>query len=260
MLHIMEDIQKNINQLLLNIPRGIVITSSCLNSNGINYRLQHYYSKASGLLKTIGVGAYVLNSQSNKVEIEGALYTLRSQLQLDFHVGALAALGAVHNARHFVAFSDEKLQIFASNKLHIPLWFTKNFSSNCELYKTQFLSDNIGIQQMNFRGFELPASSLERALMEAIFLCPGKVSLREISQIMETMTNLRPHLLQELLEKCSSVKVKRIFLYLAEKQKHSWYDFIDQRNVNLGSGKRVINPSGKLDKKYAIVIDDLSEI
>jgi hypothetical protein len=62
------------------------------------------------------------------------------------------------------------------------------------------------------------------------------------------------------LENCSSIKVKRIFLYLAETQKHGWYDFIDQKNIGLGSGKRVINPSGKLDKKYSIVIDDLSEI
>ena len=40
---------------------------------------------------------------------------------------------------------------------------------------------------------------------------------------------------QELLENCSSVKVKRMFLYLADKFKHLWLDLIDLSNVDLGS-------------------------
>ncbi|MDR2781055.1 MAG: type IV toxin-antitoxin system AbiEi family antitoxin [Holosporaceae bacterium] len=255
----MKGISKNINQLLLNVPRGSVITGSWLSSNGINYRLQHHYSRASGLLKRIGVGAYILNSTANNVEIEGALYALQSQLHLNLNIGALSALN-IHNTRHFIPFSDTKLQIFTHNKLHIPLWFIKKLSKQYELYKTHFLSDNTGIQPINYRGFELFVSSPERAIIESIFLCPNEISLREIVQIMETMTNLRPNLLQELLIKCSSIKVKRIFLYLAEKQKHDWYDFIDLKNIKLGSGKRVVNPGGKLDKKYLIVIDNLSEI
>ncbi|MDR2780997.1 MAG: type IV toxin-antitoxin system AbiEi family antitoxin [Holosporaceae bacterium] len=255
----MKGISKNINQLLLNVPRGAVITGAWLNSNNINYRLQHHYSKAHGLLKRIGVGAYVLNSTANNVGIEGALYALQSQLHLDFHIGALSALN-FHNTRHFITFIDTKLQMFTSDKLHIPLWFTKNFNHQYELHRTQFLSDNTGVQQINYHNFELFSSSPERAIMESIFLSPNKISIREIAQIMETMTNLRPHILQDLLIKCSSIKVKRIFLYLAEKQKHGWYDFIDLKRIELGSGKRVINPGGKLDKKYLIVIDDLNEI
>lgn len=39
----MKEIYKNINQLLLSLPRNAVVTSSGLAENGISYRLQHYY-------------------------------------------------------------------------------------------------------------------------------------------------------------------------------------------------------------------------
>jgi hypothetical protein len=39
---------------------------------------------------------------------------------------------------------------------------------------------------------------------------------------MEGLNTLRPDLVQELLEKCSSVKVKRLFMHLAEQFQHPW--------------------------------------
>ena len=114
------------------------------------------------------------------------------------------------------------------------------------------------MENLKFQGFDLRFSSLERAILEIIFL--ESISLLEIAQIMETLTNLRPKILQILLENCSSVRVKRVFLYLAEKQKHSWFNFLNPEKINLGKGKRVISDSGKLDKKYEIVIEDLDEI
>lgn len=88
---------------------------------------------------------------------------------------------------------------------------------------------DIGIELINYNGFDLYISSPERAILKTIFLSPNKTSLREIAQIIETMTSLRQKLLQELLEKCSSIKTKRIFLYLTEQYKHNWLNFIDQK-------------------------------
>lgn len=42
-------------------------------------------------------------------------------------------------------------------------------------------------------------------------------------ELMEGLNNLRPNQVQDLLEKCESVKVKRLFLYLAEKAGHEWF-------------------------------------
>ncbi|MBU4331192.1 MAG: type IV toxin-antitoxin system AbiEi family antitoxin domain-containing protein, partial [Acidobacteria bacterium] len=53
---------------------------------------------------------------------------------------------------------------------------------------------------------------------------------------------------------CRSVKVKRLFLYLAEKAAHSWTGSLDVSRINLGKGDRLIAEKGVLDKKYRITV------
>lgn len=83
----MKEIYKNINQLLLSLPRNAVVTSSGLAENGISYRLQHYYQNKK-TLESIGVGAYVLTSFKQQVGVVGALYALQNQLHLNIYIGA----------------------------------------------------------------------------------------------------------------------------------------------------------------------------
>jgi len=59
----------------------------------------------------------------------------------------------------------------------------------------------------------------------------------ECYQILEGLANLRPKLLQELLENCNSIKVKRMFLYMAFKANHQWFDFVDQSKIELGTAE-----------------------
>jgi hypothetical protein len=255
----MKEMFGNINHLLLGMPRGAVVTSSWLAAHGVSHRMQHHYANGPGLLARLVGGAYVVQSQQNDVHVEGAIYALESQLNLGVHIGAMTALSEIHHVRHFINLGAEtKPQIFASPDTHFPAWFVKNFA--CDITKTQFLHSLSGIQSVDFRGFRLQASSLERAILEAIFLCKGDSGLKEIFQIMEMLTTLRPNVLQDLLENCSSVKVKRIFLHIADIQKHCWFDFLDLKKINLGAGKRVISPSGKFDPKYLLIINDISEI
>jgi hypothetical protein len=61
-------------------------------------------------------------------------------------------------------------------------------------------------------------------------------------------------LVQQLLESCASVKVKRLSLHLAEKHGHPWLNQLDQTKISLGSGKRVLVPGGRLDPKYLITV------
>ncbi|MFR9534110.1 MAG: type IV toxin-antitoxin system AbiEi family antitoxin domain-containing protein, partial [Rikenellaceae bacterium] len=68
------------------------------------------------------------------------------------------------------------------------------------------------------------------------------------------LTTLRPKLLQQLLELCSSVKVKRLFLYMAEKSGHSWFRSLDLDKIDLGSGKRMIEKNGVYNSKYMITL------
>ena len=59
---------------------------------------------------------------------------------------------------------------------------------------------------------------------------------------------------QKLLEQCNSIKIKRIFLYLAEKLELPCFKRLILKKMNLGKGKRVIVKGGKLDTKYNITI------
>jgi hypothetical protein len=73
-------------------------------------------------------------------------------------------------------------------------------------------------------------------------------------QLIQGLTTLRPKLVQVLLEQCNSVKVKRLFLYMSEKNDHSWLKSLNLSNVNLGSGKRVIIKYGVFNNKYNITV------
>ena len=71
---------------------------------------------------------------------------------------------------------------------------------------------------------------------------------------MEGLNNLRPNQVQKLLEDCSSIKVKRLFLYLAEKANHNWVKHLNTERIDLGSGKRSIVKNGVYDSKYKITV------
>ena len=75
-------------------------------------------------------------------------------------------------------------------------------------------------------------------MMECLSLCPDDFSLAEAYDLMEGLSTLRPEQVQELLEECTSIKVKRLFLYFAERAGHSWFKYIEQTKINLGSGNR----------------------
>lgn len=59
-------------------------------------------------------------------------------------------------------------------------------------------------------------------MLEFLYLANEENDLIEALRIMENLNNLRPASVQELLEQCRSVRVKRLFLYLAEAG-HGWF-------------------------------------
>ena len=90
--------------------------------------------------------------------------------------------------------------------------------------------------------------------MECLYLSPNKQDILECYQIFEGLVNLKPKLVTELLKVCTSVKVKRLFLYMAEKANHQWFQFLRTDQFDLGSGRRMITPMGVYNAKYLISI------
>ncbi len=74
---------------------------------------------------------------------------------------------------------------------------------------------------------------------------------------MQGMTTLSPHRLDRLLERTKSIKVVRLFFWLADRRQHQWRKKLEANDYRLGSGKRVLAVGGKLDKKYLNTVPDL---
>lgn len=64
--------------------------------------------------------------------------------------------------------------------------------------------------------------------------------------LMEGLRNLSPRRLHTLLVACRSVKVKRLFLWFAERHEHPWLEKMDRKKIDLGHGKRMLVRGGKL--------------
>ncbi len=91
-------------------------------------------------------------------------------------------------------------------------------------------------------------------MMECLYLSPREQDLMECYNLMLGLNNLRPDTTQELLEACSSIKVKRLFLYLADKVGHSWFDYIDLDRIDIGKGSRHLVDGGVFVSKYKITV------
>lgn len=106
-------------------------------------------------------------------------------------------------------------------------------------------------------GFYLvTVSTPERAMMEVMYGVPNEESYEEAKLLMEGLTTLRPRVVQALLERCASVKVKRLFMVVAESCQHAWVKKLDTSKVDFGKGKRMLVRGGRFDSKYNITVPD----
>jgi hypothetical protein len=85
--------------------------------------------------------------------------------------------------------------------------------------------------------------------MEVLYGVPQIDSYEETRLLMEGLT-----LVQTLVEHCASVKVKRVFMFLAQNCKHAWAGKVDLSKVDVGRGKRALINGGHFDAKYQITV------
>lgn len=115
---------------------------------------------------------------------------------------------------------------------------------------------DFGLQEMTWGAWDwrLLYSTDERAMFELLQDVPARESIYEADVLMQGLVNVRPARVMSLLMACASVKVKRLFLALAERHQHQWLMHLDLSKVDLGKGKRMLAPGGKLHPKYLITL------
>lgn len=245
-----------INQLNQKWIRGTIYITPVLNSMGYSNGLLSQY-KRSNWIEFIGPRAYKLSGDT--IDWTGALYTLQTQHNLLFHPGGKSAL-VIQGYAHYLAPKLTTLYLYGLPKEKLPYWFTKyNWDVNIVTTSTNLFSCSDGLIDYTYKEYSIKISSPERAILELLFYIPYKQGFDESMKIFENLTTLRPGLLQVLLESCNSIKVKRLFLYMAGYNKYKWFKKLKLEKINIGFGKREIVKNGVLNKKYLITVPKIIE-
>jgi hypothetical protein len=243
-----------INRLLQAWPRGTVATQPWLTAHGVSSRLALSYVRA-GWLTHLGPRAFL--QAGDRAGWRGGLYALQSQLGMTSHVGARTALD-LQGLSHFVPMGSAQLLVLISDKVErLPSWFRRHpWEARVEHHALALFEEipEAATTYLDCGGFQIALSSPERAIMEEIRLTRTNPDIEHSIQLMENLSALRPRLVQQLLERCTAVKVKRFFLWSAEHAGHAWVDQLDSARVEVGSGKRQLYKGGGLDPKYAITV------
>lgn len=243
--------QQKIRTLFKLIQPGGIVLASWLEQQGISRDLQQHYLK-SGWLKSFGRGAY--QRSEDMVLWQGAVNAIQNQTEISVHVGAVSSL-SFQGLSHYLRLGQDTLYLFSPQKNKLPKWFTNyDWEHPVHHKQTSFLPGDIGISEYNVNQVSVKVSVPERAIMECLYLAPRELDLVECYHLMEGLVNLQPGLVMELLEKCNSVHVKRLFLFMAERAKHQWFSYLDAGKLDLGKGNRSVVPGGVYNSKYKISV------
>lgn len=262
--------QEKLNHLLAFLGDVDLVSARWLRENGYSTSLVARYVR-SGWLVSPARGVYT--GVRNRMPTWDALVQWLQQGEgLRLHVGGRFAL-VWHGHEHYLRLGEHAtVTLYGTDRL--PGWVAglklKERFECCgrgpfvpaELH----FDDSASEEQLDAAGlaryaesehaYDVVMSSPERAMLELCDEKPGTALVLDADTMMQGLTGLRPDLLARLLRQCRSVKAKRLFLALAERHRHPWMARVSLDGVDLGSGKRVLVPGGRLHPKYQITLPE----
>jgi len=246
--------EKDLNKL---VPEGIVVTTKYLLENGVSRSQKDYYLR-SEKLENVYRGVY--RKPGPKLKWENIVYSL-GMMGHSLHVGGLSALN-MHGFSHYIKLSNEdSVFLYRDGGEKLPIWVDKivlKNDVNIKIISKNPFPDNFreGIVYIPFGlwDWDIPYSSAERALIELLNKTIDRTDFEVADELFESAVNLKPRLVQTLLENCLFVKPKRLFLWFAKRHSHKWFSELKTDKINLGKGKLHIISGGVLDKKYKITV------
>lgn len=247
-----------LNQLMKSLPEGVVASSAWLKTQGISRQLVQKYARSNWLEKLVR-GSYAL--PGNPVSWQGVLLGLSKLDHVPLHVGAISALSRSGDVHYLELGGESEVEVWSLEK--IPAWVMQvSLQPSLRFNRGKLFRESLGetgltTMKAGIRDWELKVSTPERAILE--FLSGVGDSAAEFdyaSEMVEGLTLARPAMVQKLLEACTSVKVKRLFLFLATYHNHRWLKKIDLEKVDRGSGKRQIVKGGRMDRAFNITVPE----
>jgi len=247
--------QSKLNQLLISGKKNGLFFSDWLRKKGYSDQLIRKY-RQSGWLTTLDKG--VMYRTGDSLSSFVALTCYNEQLNKEIRVAAHSAL-ELFGFNHYVPMGKPLLMI-ASSSSTIPKWMSNDsFDKTIKAFSTKMINEpQTSIVQVE--SVDLLVSSPEQAFIECLLLSPEQYNYMDLYYIMEQLTSLRADVVQTLLENIKNQRVKRMFLYMAEKAGHYWFDMLDMDKINIGTSKMQLVSNGTYIKAYKITIPrELSE-
>lgn len=241
-----------INQLLKQWPPGTVALQSWLETAGISRKLSYRYV-AAGWLERLGHGAYVRSGDT--VNWRGAVYALQKHAQLAIWPGGASAL-QLQGLGQYIPMQREKIWLWGEAGSRLPAWFKNHdWGVTVEFNGARLFAKSVP-NQFHYKkdGYVIEASSMERASFELVYEITDSESFNWAAEQFQGLVNLRPQLMQQYLEACSSIRVKRLVLLLGAYYGHAWAQRVNRSRINLGSGKRQVVKNGWLHPELQITV------
>lgn len=267
---------EKLNRLQRLLPTGLVVTAAWLNEHDYSSALLRKYV-ANGWLEQPARGIY--RRPAGELLWQHLVISLQTLLETPVFVGGRTALEQQGLSHYVTPSSPRDVHLYFA--VQPPGWLKKvNIDENLVLHRTrrlfkdtQMLStgtwdserqafletnvtipDDLSLQSWGQWHWPLVMSKPERAVLELIDEVPENESFHQADMLIEGLRTLSPRRMQMLLEECTSIKVKRLFLWFAERHQPPWLDELNLEHIDLGSGKRSLAPGGKLDRKYLITV------
>lgn len=278
-----EENQDKLNSLQRALPEGLIADTKWLGKLGYSGALLNKYV-ARRWLERVARGVYrrptpKLQKEPGKESLrwQQVVISLQTLLGCPYTVGGRTALELQGFAHYLSSGRDLEIHLYGTGKP--PGWVSKlELGNRFVFHNTERLfraeagrlhrrkagerSENRVLQgstiQQSWGQWEWPLkmSSPERASLELMDEVPQRETFHQADVLMEGLRNLSPQRLHALLVACRNVKVKRLFLWFAERHAHPWLKKLDSRDIDLGHGKRVLVRGGKLDKTFNITVPE----
>ncbi|MCP9230095.1 type IV toxin-antitoxin system AbiEi family antitoxin [Mesorhizobium sp. LMG 17147] len=256
------------------VPDGLPVTKQWLSKQAPDFD-RHALDNLvkSRQLTPLASGVYVRPGAN--LTWQGVVAALQTIFRTDLSVGGLSAL-ELHGFAHYLPLSRLRaVHLFGKDAL--PAWlhtalpsvqFVRHSRSSMggtglvtweyDTNERTFMTGGILGQRASAWPFTL--SSPERAYLEVLNDVPGTISFEHANQLLQGMTTLSPRRMEQLLRKCTSVKVRRLFYWMAERHSYAWLNKLPKPEaldeLGIGSGNRVLARGGRLDPKYRITVPE----
>ncbi|ARF89613.1 type IV toxin-antitoxin system AbiEi family antitoxin domain-containing protein [Burkholderia cenocepacia] len=234
---------KTLQRLMEEAPRGQPLDTAMLEDMDVSPALTTYMVRA-GWLQRLSKGAYLL--RGDRPSRDGIIAYLSRRVP-GLHVAGKTALDW-QGVRHNIAFR-QKVVLWAQKPYEIPSWVNDHLSYSFQT--TQIFDDELphdtGLKPLPNGNPSVLVSVPERALLELASDIGKGQSMEEAINLMDSLRNIRPPVLEQFLTHCKRVKVLRLVRDLGKSSSYPWGADLQRYVDRLGAGKRWsnVNKDGK---------------